>query len=47
MITKNIAAFCSKFESEMSTKSVDEIIAEMCAETSREISNAFNYEIWC
>lgn len=44
MITRNIAAFCSKFESEMSSKSIDEVIADICAETSREISNVFGYE---
>lgn len=45
MITRNIAAFCSKFESEMSSKSIDEIITDMCAKSSETISNAFGYEI--
>jgi hypothetical protein len=45
MITKNIAAFCAAFESEMAHKSIEETIADMCHETSVEISNAFGYEI--
>lgn len=44
MITRNMARFMAKFESEMNTKSVDEVIAEMCAKSSEIISNAFGYE---
>lgn len=45
MITKNMVRFMAAFEKKMAHESVDEVIAEMCAETSREISNAFDYEI--
>lgn len=45
MITKNMARFMAKFESEMAHKSIEETIADMCHETSVEISKAFGYEI--